>query len=137
MTTDPYARRIKHIMSKVVVSGDPDDTLEDAVGLMQDNRISVLPVTDQRDRCVGILSATDLIDLSRQPGTALGEQKVADRMTGAVASLGPEASLATAAKEMVRHRVHHLPVVDNQQRLLGIISTMDILDAFVEGAGAD
>ena len=38
-----------------------------------------------------------------------------------------------AAAEMLRYRVHRLPVVDKQGKLLGIISTMDILTSFVEG----
>ncbi|NIP85535.1 MAG: CBS domain-containing protein, partial [Planctomycetales bacterium] len=92
-------------MSKVVVAAGPDDTLQDAVGMLHDHRISALPVSDGRDRCVGILTATDLIDITRELDAGLhdlsqvsdvsrqwllealtrhdlGRQKVAERMTG-------------------------------------------------------
>ena len=51
-------------------------------------------------------------------------------MTGAVVVIDRETSLLQATEEMVRHRVHHLPVVDEHQRLLGIVSTLDLLEAF-------
>jgi CBS domain-containing protein len=53
-------------------------------------------------------------------------------MTSPVASIGPEATLVDAARAMLRHRVHHLPVVDDEQRLVGIVSTMDLLSGFVD-----
>ena len=64
----------------------------------------------------------------------LGQQKISQRMTASVASISPEVTLTAAASEMLRHRVHHMPVLDEHQRLLGIVSTMDVLSAFVEGA---
>lgn len=54
-------------------------------------------------------------------------------MTTDVISVGPEELLVSAAREMVRSKVHHLPVIDGNKRLVGIISTMDILSAFAEG----
>ena len=153
----PYSRRVKNVMSKVVVTAGEDDSMREAINLMDENRLSSLPVIDSRRRCVGILSASDLIHLARELGQEVDDigrvsegsrqwliekliehdmahQKVSSRMTRSVAAIEPEANLAKAAGEMLRHRVHHLPVLDEHQRLLGIISTMDILTAFVEAA---
>ncbi len=157
MTLNPYKRRVKHVMSKVVVSASANDTLHEALALMDENRLSTLPVVDQRDRCVGIISATDLVELTRDLEQEisdlgrvsdvsrqwllekltehdLGKQTLASRMTSSVMSIQPEATLVAAASEMLRHRVHHLPVLDEHGHLLGILSTMDVLSAFVEGA---
>ena len=51
-----------------------------------------------------------------------------------VETIEQEATVGTAAREMIRHQVHRLPVVDQQSRLIGIVSTMDILKAVAEGA---
>ena len=125
--------------------------------LMEENQITALPIVDSKRHCVGILSASDLIEVARELGDELsdlthvsdvsrkwllerlkdhdlGQKPLATRMTGAVASVSPDASLVHAASEILRHRVHHLPVVDEQRHLAGIISTIDLLGAFVEGA---
>jgi CBS domain-containing protein len=142
-------------MTQVVITAGADDALVDALSLMEENRISVLPIVDARRRCVGILSATDLIDLTRELDEEISDlgrvselsrkwlirkliehessrHNVASRMTSPVASIGPEATLVDAARDMLRHRVHHLPVVDDEQRLVGIVSTMDLLSGFVD-----
>jgi len=115
--------------------------------------VTALPVTDARNRCVGILSLADLVDPTRFVDEGLNaagrvsehvrpwwldtlqqgnvrERKVHEFMTGAVVVIDRETSLLQATEEMVRHRVHHLPVVDEHQRLLGIVSTLDLLEAF-------
>jgi signal-transduction protein with cAMP-binding, CBS, and nucleotidyltransferase domain len=66
--------------------------------------------------------------------SGLQTQKVQELMTDNVISVTTEDTLVHAAAEMVRSRVHRLMVVDNEKRLLGIVSTMDILAAFADGA---
>jgi len=157
MTKDPYQRRVKHLMSKVVLTVGADDSMHEAIELMRDHKISAVPVVDQKERCVGFLSATDLLELTREIEASLedldlvseisrqwllerlaendlGRQTVSELMSRSVASTDPEAPLTDAAAEMLRHRVHHLPVLDEGQRILGIISTSDLLTAFIEGA---
>jgi CBS domain-containing protein len=157
MSRDLFQRRVKHVMSKVVITADAQDTLHEALVLMHENRLATLPVVDQRERCVGIISASDLVELASQLEQEisdlgkvseisrqwlvdrltqhdLGQQKLAERMTAAVMSIDAEATLSVAAAEMLRHRVHHLPVLDEHGKLRGILSTMDILNAFVEAA---
>ena len=156
MTLNPYKRRVENVMSKVVVTANATDTLRDALTLMHENQISSLPVVNQRNRCIGIISATDFIELARELEQEIsdlgkvsdvtrqwllekisehdmGNQPLSSRMNASVMSIPPQAPLAIAAAEMLRHRVHHLPVLDETGRLLGIISTTDIMNAFVEG----
>ena len=109
-------------------------------------------MVDQKDRCVGFLSAVDLLTLTRDLSSVIGDldrvsdvsrewlveqvekhdfgrQPVSARMTEALAAIDPDTPLPVAASEMLRHRVHHLPVLDGNRRLLGIISTLDLLEA--------
>jgi len=50
-------------------------------------------------------------------------------------SVGIEDSVQHAAELILRHRVHRLVVLDEQRRVVGVVSTMDLLAAYVEGDG--
>jgi CBS domain-containing protein len=151
-----YQRRVKDVMSKDVVTVNAPDTVHDALEAMLENKVSALPVVDHHGRCVGMLSAHDFVDVTydldegfhameheselwwgllvRNLSQNVGQQSVTDLMTEDVVSVGPETPLAQAAGEMLRARVHRLPVVDAEGRVLGIISMSDVLRAFVECA---
>lgn len=152
-------RRVKDLMVTDVVAVAPQDALNEALALMVENRVSALPVVDARDRCVGVVSATDLLGLARDLGEELsgigqlegmarelfveklGETdvmngRVQEQMTPDVVSVGPDATVAEAAGTLVRNRVHRLMVVDKQRRLLGIVSTMDIMRLIAEDGTA-
>lgn len=155
MTNDLFKTQVKDVMSREVVTAHPDDSIREALQLIQENRVTSLPAVDHHDHCVGVLSLSDLIDHTQEIETGMkqmteadegslmwlfetcaqlaGDQTVGDVMTTDVISVRPEELLVSAAREMVRSKIHHLPVVDGNQRLAGIISTMDILSAFAEG----
>ena len=153
MTASNQAVRVREVMARDVVIVHPDDPLSEAVSLMFENRVSAVPVVDKRQRCKGILSTTDLITLFRklsagpvepdeldqfsedladanQRSSRLGRSKVAEVMTADVMTVTLEDTILVAAREMLRSRVHRLVVVDAQQRVIGILSTMDLLEAF-------
>lgn len=151
-----YTRRIKDLMSRHVVALSVGDTIHDALVMMGENRVSALPVVDNHDHCVGILSTSDLVDMTRDvdddlyhldlvdPSSrrflldklahSMGTESVQSFMSETVATVGPETTIAAATREMLRNRVHHLPVVDSNDHLIGIISTMDILSEFADAA---
>lgn len=145
--------RVKDYVSTEVVSVHADDTLGEALDLMVENKVSALPVVDACGHCVGILSATDLVSLARDLNQELtsmrtdeathqwlidqldehdlGRRTVKELMTESVAFISPESRIRDAATEILRHRVHRLPVVDAKKHLLGVVSTTDLLRAFV------
>jgi CBS domain-containing protein len=63
-----------------------------------------------------------------------GRRRVRELMTEVVETVVPETPLAAAARIMLRNQIHRLPVVNERRQLVGIISTTDILAAFVDGA---
>ena len=65
---------------------------------------------------------------------SIGQRNISDLRSDRVNTISREATLAGAAAQMLRDRVHRLPVVDDEEKLLGILSTMDVLEAFVAGA---
>ena len=154
MTNQVYKHRVKNVMSREVVTINARDTVHEALELMMENRVSALPVIDNRGRCIGILSTSDFVDVThdldegmngadhqseiwwaifvKNVSDHVGQQSVMDLMTENVISTEPDALLVHAAGTMLRERVHRLPVLDGQKRLLGIISTTDVLKAFVD-----
>ena len=155
MITDIKSRRVRDIMSRQVVSIHHKETLHEALQLMTENRVAAIPVVDSHDHCVGVLSASDLVDVTREVddelfthegdssphgwligllADSLGHRHIDSVMTSNVASIGPEASIVEASGEMLRNHVHRLPVVEKHGHLLGIVSTTDILQALVVDA---
>ncbi|MFN3193171.1 MAG: HPP family protein [Aureliella sp.] len=155
-TTGIYAHRVKDLMSKDVVAVEARDTIHEALTLMGENRVSTLPVVDNHNRCVGILSTADLVDMTRDLDSDIamihaaddrslrfllerlsqhaGEESVQSFMSESVATISPETSIAIATREMLRNQIHHLPVVNDQGKLVGIVSSIDILAEFADGA---
>jgi len=157
MSTDPYRRCVHDIMSNDVLSVHPEDTIHTALATLVEKRISALPVIDAEHCCVGILSATDLVSMTREMVEELSDptqinsvltkwlnhslmengtdhRKVSSMMTTEVIFVSPETSLVESSCKMLDNRVHRLPVLDAERHLVGIVSTMDILRAFSEGA---
>jgi CBS-domain-containing membrane protein len=134
---DIYGRRVKEIMSRDVVTIRAGDTVHEALTLMGENRVSALPVVDNHDHCVGILSTSDLVDMTRDVDDdlyqldklthSMGNESVQSYMSETVTCVDPEASIGKATRELLRNRIHHLPVIDADKHLVGIVSTMDIL----------
>jgi CBS domain-containing protein len=154
--TNVYAQRVRDVLTKEVVAINADDTVQEALQLMVENHVSALPVVNTKEVCVGILSATDLIGLTRDVNDELltmqageftpqwlidqlaeqdfGRRRVHELMTEVVEVVSPEATLVAAARAMLRHQIHRLPVVDERRRLAGILSTTDIMAEFVDAA---
>ena len=146
--------RVREVMTREVVTAYPDDTIKVALELFVENRVSALPIVDGHQRCIGILSTTDLVDreceheyefsqmnsadpytrkwLQAKLDAEMSDQQIKDIMTDGVCSVSAEATIQDAAAEMVRSRVHHLPVVGDNDKVVGIVSTMDLLAGFVE-----
>jgi CBS domain-containing protein len=149
---------LKEIISSDLVSISPRNTLREALAAMLENRVTALPVVDVRRHCVGVISVTDLLGAAKDLNdelNALSEtggldhealveklehadlltEQVQDWMSTDPISVGIEDSVQHAAKLILRHRVHRLVVLDEQRRVVGVVSTMDLLAAYVEGDG--
>jgi CBS domain-containing protein len=142
-------------MIKDVVSVMPDDTLHECIQRMVTNRVSSLPVVGLHDECLGIISSSDLMEITQEIDEDLADLEGADLVTGRwllerlmagtghtkvsevmsedVFTVRTDTRLARAAREMLRNAIHRLPVVDVKDHVVGIVSTTDILSAFVDG----
>jgi acetoin utilization protein AcuB len=109
----------------------PDDTLSAAAAMMRQHRFNHLPVVDG-GRLVGIVTDTDLRNASLESGgDPGGDRPVREVMRSQVWSVTPEDSLEDALLVISQQRFGALPVLDGD-RLVGILTKMDLLRAFVD-----
>ena len=143
--------QIKDIMTTDVVTVSISDSVEQCAKLLQENDISGLPVLDAAGRVVGIVTEGDLIRRAsriKAPGYLeilggliyLGSPKkfvdelqramsleAGQLMSKDVIPVKPDDSIEQAATLMVEKGINRLPVIDNQEKLVGIVSRRDIM----------
>lgn len=112
-------------MSSSVRTVSPDTLVEDAAGLMLDHGIGSVVVVDDDNGLEGILTTTDFVEI-------VAEQKPKDQtpvsayMTTDVITASAQDSVKTVADAMVEHGFHHMPVVDETEGVVGLVSTTDL-----------
>jgi CBS domain-containing protein len=113
----------------------PDSTVAEAVALLAEKRIGAAPVLDG-DRVVGIFSERDVIHCLQSDGAAALDRRIADVMTTAVKSVGPNESAIGALSLMTQRRIRHLPVIDGDT-LIGFVSIGDLVKYRIDRIEAD
>ena len=116
--------KVCNIMSRQVISIDPEETVEVAARQLAQYNIGVLPVTRQGKLC-GMVTDRDLVTRCMAPGRKPAELKVKDVMTGRLVTVGPDAHTSVAANLMGREQVRRLPVVENG-KLCGMVTLGDL-----------
>jgi CBS domain-containing protein len=120
---------IQSIMQRAPLHLADSDAMEDAIDTMVSNHISSLPVVDD-DRCViGIVSMRDLLTY-RKGG---GSYRVGNIMTETPVTAKHQDSLVDVAALMMEHQLHHLPVVNSEKQLVGVISSIDFVRLTADG----
>jgi len=109
----------------------PDQTIQDVINIIIDNKISGAPVLDEQRRLVGIISEKDCLKVivdQAYHNLPMSTRKVADYMTEKVKTLSPDSDVVEAANEFLSTPIRRLPIVENGV-LLGQVSRRDILKA--------
>jgi len=125
--------QVLDLMTTEVFKVSPETPIKQAAQLMFRHRVSGLPVVDDTGKLAGIITEADFLRLEVARGEAEDPrpiESVGEVMSTGVVTVGPEEGLAEAAKIMVVQDVKRLPVVDEEERLLGIISRLDIVAVF-------
>ncbi|MFE1290368.1 CBS domain-containing protein [Streptomyces sp. NPDC058751] len=167
---------VGQVMTSEVVEAHREMSFKDAARLMDRYRISGLPVVDDDDKVVGVISETDLLRLQAAGPARGGERRrwlpslrralprpsrpgrtaggatavragaaqtggarpggvrattVEQLMSTPAITVHPEQRVADAARVMERHHVERLPVVDEEDRLIGIATRSDLLRVFL------
>lgn len=137
---------VSDVMTQTVAAVGRGAAFKEMVQLMQDWKISALPVVEGEGRVVGVVSEADLLpkeefrdsdpdrttQLRRLPDLAkAGAVTAEELMTSPAFTVRPDATLAQAARTMARAKVKRLPVVDALGLLQGVVSRADLLKVFL------
>ncbi len=131
---------VKRIMTHAVVFVKPENTMDKVADIFRKNNIHHIPVVDDSQKVVGMISKTDYH--KTEQSFALfksGKEEeinevlfrsipVENVMTKQVATLDPEDSISVALSIFKENLFHAMPVIDNTGRLLGILTTYDLLE---------
>jgi CBS domain-containing protein len=145
------------VMNGPLTAIDGQARLKEAMAMMQQHQVTALPVVDNHQRPIGVLSQTDIVrylyenpeylvceveDFSQsfdegslwpeaaQMEFTIDEEQdtsVIEVMTPLIYAVGPDAPLSVVIDEMLARKVHRIFVMDTEGRLDGVISTLDIL----------
>ena len=147
--------KVKDVMTPGVITAKPEATLKEVASLLAEHGISGVPVVDDADKVLGVVSKTDILIKERaaQPeqrgmlamlrggaddsATALKVEArtAAEAMTSPVIGVQEERDLAAAAGLMLDHRINRMPVLRGDQ-LVGIITRSDLVRAFTRSDAA-
>lgn len=135
---------VRDRMSAEPITIKPDTPFQDALKLMHEHQFRRLPVVDKSGKLVGIVSERDLLYASPSPATSLSvwelnyllsKLEVEEIMTKDVVSVTPDTPLEDAAHVIADHKIGGVPVVDENNHVVGVITETDIFKTFVEMFG--
>lgn len=135
---------VRTVMTEKVVAVKEETEIREAARLLSENRISGMPVIDPSGKVIGIVTEADILasaGIKREhrfmhilkhlfgepvPSGRKGEY-VKDIMTSPAITTSADADIRDVAKILDEKRIKRLPVVDEEGRLIGIISRADII----------
>jgi CBS domain-containing protein len=143
-----WARRVSDVMTTSVVTVDRYTSYQEIDRLLTERRISGIPVLKMGRQVAGVVTEADLLaaedETARQARMAgtLGRRwrlrkqphvnlTAGTLMTSPAITIGPDATIPAAARLMNTHHVRRLPVVDQEGRLVGVVSRRDLLSVFL------
>jgi CBS domain-containing protein len=118
--------RVSDVMVREVVTAGKNTPVKEAANSMYEKRVGSVVVVDEAGKPVGIVTERDLVYVCAKGLSA--DTPIWMVMTENPITIGEDALLLDAVEKMRSLNVRHLPVVDREGKLVGIISVRDVLD---------
>jgi len=136
---------VKNWMSKPAITIDEDDSMNDAIKLLKNHNIKMLPVME-KDKLVGIVTDRDLKRASASDATSLeihellyliSKIKIREIMTKSPITVSQDYTVEETAEILLKHNISGVPVVDQYRDVVGTITQNDIFRILISLAGAE
>lgn len=145
--------KVENVMTKEVKSVSPDMKVSEAMELLFKNKISGLPVIDKENKLVGMFTEKEILQyvlpgyllkvgsfvyqedpkaVANKVKELMQNKMVSYIMRKQVVTVKATASLAEVARIMLMERVRRIPVLDEQDKVIGIIAREDVVKAFMK-----
>ena len=121
---------VKDIMTKSVCSVNASQHLNEAAHLMWEFDCGCVPVSDQDGHITGVVTDRDICMAAYTKGLPISAIPVSTAMSPTIYSCSADDLIESAEDLMRHHQVRRLPVLDKQQKLVGILSLNDIALAY-------
>lgn len=134
---------VAEVMTYNVVAVRQEAEFKEIVAVMHRRRVSAFPVLDAQDRVIGLVSEADLLQREAYPARPSARHEehrripakadaltAGELMTSPAITITPQATVTEAARVMHGRKVKRLPVIDEDRRLVGIVSRVDLLGVY-------
>ena len=134
---------VSNWMSKNVITVDEDDSMQAAMKLMKENGIRMLPVL-KKDKLVGVVTDRDLKRASASDATTLdihellyliSKIKVQSVMTKSPVTVPRNYTVEETAEVLLKHKISGAPVVDQNGKVVGVITQTDLFRVLISLTG--
>jgi len=134
---------VKHFMTKHVFTVEPEESMQRALNLLKEHKVNMLPVV-QEGNVVGIVSDRDLKRASASDATVLDAHelryllnkiKIKDIMSKNPVTVPPDYTIEETAEVLMTHHISGAPVLDEQGRMVGVITRNDLFKALIALSG--
>ncbi|WP_405566862.1 CBS domain-containing protein [Streptomyces sp. NBC_01167] len=142
--------KVGTVMVSDVITAEAGTGFKEVARLLEDNRISGLPVVDDDEKVLGVISETDLMlrqaaasgeperrrrrIMTRAARTSAEKERAESAgtlMSMPAVTVHADDTIAAAARTMTQRHLERLPVVDEEERLVGIVTRRDVLQVFL------
>lgn len=118
--------KVRHIMVENVVTARDNITAKRAIEMLYKKHVGSIVVIDDEEKCIGIFTERDAIRIVAQKVSL--DTPLKKVMTKKVVTIGEDATLEEARRRIVSHGIRHLPVVDQEGKLVGLLAVRGLLD---------
>lgn len=127
--------KIQTYMTPGVKSIKAGESLQDAAKIMWEGDCGALPVINDKQQVVGMITDRDIAMAGFIQGRPLRDIQVSETMSKSLVTVGIDDDLSAAEKLMQSKQLRRLPVLNSKQHLAGILSLNDIARAYTKDGG--
>lgn len=124
--------RVRHLLPRAPLTVGPTVKVRDVLRLLVDHSIGCVVVVDENEKPLGVFTERDALLKLNTRAVELGDRPISEFMTANPQTLAFTAKIAFAVQRMDQGGFRHVPIVDEEGRVSGVISVRDILRYFTE-----
>lgn len=120
--------KVKHMMLTNVITARPNMTVKEIIKTLYEKHIGCVVSIDKDKKCIGIFTERDAIRLVAENIDL--DQPIGNLMTKNVITIQEDSSINEVRKIIQTHSIRHLPVVNQENKLIGLLSVRALMDQF-------